>query len=346
LAQEGLRGDPACDSAVSPESGAGSAAMRWTFLAATAPALLTRPSLLNQHGRERAVTPATPPAAATEPVVAAAAAEPVLADEDAAATVQHLKPPAAGEAAEPAAPSLTEELVGVEKDMNGAMDNLVDEILAPSVVDDAVAAKVQEIEDDYKQGPDGKKKADMAVVQTALSAAAVYLLGVVVSLAVYWVAATAYFLVAGFVWAFLCMNRPRAAKATATKSDFAGEFAPVGLFACWAAPITAKLEACCCAHFLWAETVAKLGIVELAPALFLVFFLVCVLPLPYFFGFVLLGLPVRAAVRTHLRRNYKQTGTNRCADCCTDFLAHAFCCCCAVHQEAAFVDLHQQAFAV
>ena len=35
------------------------------------------------------------------------------------------------------------------------MDNLVDEILAPSVVDDAVAAKVQEIEDDYKQGPDG-----------------------------------------------------------------------------------------------------------------------------------------------------------------------------------------------
>merc|ERR1719440_1074616 len=187
--------------------------------------------------------------------------------------------------------------------MNGAMDNLVDEILAPSVVDDAVAAKVQEIEDDYKQGPDGKKKADMAVVQTALSAAAVYLLGVVVSLAVYWVAATAYFLVAG-------------------------EFAPVGLFACWSAPLTAKLESCCCAHFLWAETVAKLGIVEMAPALFLVFFLVCVLPAPYFFGFVLLGLPVRAAVRTPLRRNYKQTGTNRCADCCTDFLVHAFCCCC------------------
>merc|ERR1719240_2103793 len=148
----------------------------------------------------------------------------------------------------------------------------------------------------------------MAVVQTALSAAAVYLLGVVVSLAVYWVAATAYFLVAGFVWAFLCMNRPRAAKATATKSDFAGEFAPVGLFACFSAPLTAKLEACCCTPF------------------------------------VLLGLPVRVAVRAYLRRNHKQTGTNRCSDCCTDFLAHAFCCCCAVHQEAAFVELHQQAF--
>merc|ERR1719240_191126 len=138
------------------------------------------------------------------------------------------------------------------------------------------------------------------------------------------------------------MNRPRAAKATATKADFAGEFAPVGLFACFSAP----LEACCCTPFVWAETVGKLGVLELAPALFFVFFLVCVLPMPYFFGFVLLGLPVRVAVRTYLRRNHKQTGTNRCSDCCTDFLAHAFCCCCAVHQEAAFVELHQQAFAV
>lgn len=309
--------------------------MRWTLFAALVFGARRNPALLNaQHGD----------------VVLANTDE--VAEPD--ATVHHLKPSipddaapraaASPTAAAPTVPSLTEEIGDAQGEVEALVDDVVDEMLEPTVVEAAVAAKVKAVEK-VEAAKVAEKAEQPEVASSAYLAALTWLFGVSVSIVLYWIFMLVIFVIVGFMWAFLCMGRSRATK-TATKHDFGGEFQPVGLCAWMNGPFSAMLEAICCPHYLWAETVSKLGVVDFAPALFVVFVLMCVVPFPYTLGFLCLGVPVRAAVRANLRRTYKQAGSSRCVDCFQDVFVHSFCCCCAIHQEAQFVEQHQQAFAV
>lgn len=313
--------------------------MRWTLLAALVFGGLRRnPELLNAASKTAAEE--------TETVVTEKeTVDPVLADdEEPDATVTHLKkgPPESPleRATQPAAaPSLEEELEGVEGDVEKVVDDVVEQMLAPGVVEEALTERVEKVEKLEEKGAER----NTAALQVGLLSAITYLLGVSLSLVFYWILMFAEFLIAGFVWAFLCMGKKRGGK-TPSKESFDGDFQPVGLCAWMNSHMTVILEAICCPHFLWADTVAKLGVIEFPAALFLVFMLVCVIPMPYALGFVLLGLPVRAAARTYIRRSYKQASSSRCFDCCQDVLVHSLCCCCAIHQEAVFVEQYQEAF--
>jgi len=156
----------------------------------------------------------------------------------------------------------------------------------------------------------------------------------------------------GFVWAFACMGSQRSTLEV-SRDDLSGDFKPVGLFNCISFRVTNVVETICCHVFMWAETASKLGVGQFGVLLGGVLFLqvldsalIMVLgtssanSLGYLGGLIFLG--IRLWMRWKLRGDLKQATSNTSADGVYDCCSHLCCTCCAIAQEAEFVEHYEK----
>jgi hypothetical protein len=148
--------------------------------------------------------------------------------------------------------------------------------------------------------------------------------------------------VAYMIWSFVCMGQPRATR-TVEATELVGGFRPVGLCACLSFRITNVMETLCCAPCMWAETAGKLKVCGMGFGPLVAVVCICWVVSPVTGGLsMILWLFFRCYTRDFMRHKMKQGSESVASDFCIDCLSHTCCACCAIAQEAEFVEHYEQ----